>query len=176
MKKILAALLFLGFLSPLFSFELTDLEKRIIRSEPEEMLSIVLDRSLEGQLFAIYRRYEDLDVDLEEVVESYMTAFPGTNDEECQFMLFKLGLVTSLGSGDWQTVYDGLQLLMFCIQINTMVDMEELPEEFADLVNSSYWQDCTSFSRLFDYESFMDERFPGDFPGDFLEDFFEDEF
>jgi hypothetical protein len=162
LKKLLAALFLLGFLTPLFSFELTDLEKRIIRAGPEEMLSIVLDSSMESQLLAVYQRYEE-DIDLEEVVAGYMDAFPEVSEEDCQFMLFKLGLVSSLGCGDWQTVYYGLDLLMFCIQINTMADMEELPEEFADLINSAYWQDCTGFSRLFDSESFMAARYPDEF-------------
>jgi hypothetical protein len=172
MKKVLPAVLFLGILFPLFSFELTDLEKRIIRAEPEEMLSLVLDRSMEGELLAIYRRYEDQAVDLEEVIEGYIAAFPGATDEECQFMLYKLGLVTALGSGDQQTVYYGLELLMFCIQINTMAAMEELPEDFAGLINSEYWKDCTEFAGLFDSESFMDERFPEDYPEDYPEDEF----
>jgi hypothetical protein len=172
MKKVVVAVLFLGILSPLFSFELADLEKRIIRSDPEEMLSIVLDRSREGELLAIYQRYEDQSADLEEIIESYLAAFPGTTDEECQFMLFKLGLVTALGSGDRQTVYSGLELLMFCIQINAMASMEELPEDFANLINSSYWKDCAEFSELFDSESFMTERFPGDYPEDFPGDEF----
>jgi hypothetical protein len=162
MKKTVWAVLFLGMVAPLFCFELSDLEKRIIQAKPEEMLSIVLDRTMEAELLAIYQRYEETTVDLEEVVEGYMDAFPGATDEECQFMLFKLGMVTALGSGDRQTVYYGLDLLMFCDQINAMAAIEELPEDFAALIDSGYWKDCTEFVELFDSESFIAERFPGE--------------
>jgi hypothetical protein len=172
MKNGFFAVLLLGFcFSPLFSFESSYLERRIILASPEEMVGIVQDRSLEAQLLEICERYEETQ-DLNGLVEALQNAFPGTSMEECQIMLFKLGLVSFLGSGDRDLVYQGMDLLIFCLQADSMVALGEAPEEFGELFNSRYWKDCVEFGKVFDSDAFLQERFPGDFP----EEFFEEDF
>jgi hypothetical protein len=169
MKRFFAVFL-LGFcFSPLFSFEPSYLERRIILASPEEMIGIVQDRSLEAQLLEICERYEKTQ---DVLIEALQSAFPGTSMEECQLMLFKLGLVSYLGSGDRAVVYQGMDLLIFCLQVDSMIALGEAPEEFGELFNNRYWKDCVEFGNAFDSDAFLQERLPGDFPEEFSEEDF----
>jgi hypothetical protein len=163
MKKPAAVLLFFFLYAGAFAqetegFTLTELEKRIVLASPEEMLDIVLDPAMERPLRAIYLRYEE--GDLEVISAAYLAAFPGTDETECQVMLLKLGLVSSIGSGDRELFDQGMEALDFCATIDTMLASGEVPQDIAALAGNIRWRDCVAFAGLFDADSFIARRFP----------------
>ena len=158
MKKFFIVLTLFFLANQLFARDLTALERRIIMAGPEEMIQMVKDRSLEKELFNIYNYVENLDSD--EIMDTFLQAFPGITEDECLFIIIKLALVVSLGSGDEEGIEMGLDILEFCEEVEYMAESEYLPEDIQAFVDSSYWKDCLAFYKMFDPESFLKERFP----------------
>jgi hypothetical protein len=167
MKKAALCLFFFSFVFPLFSadFTLTALEKRIIKANSKEMASIVQDRGLEKQLLAVFMRYEDEAVELEDVYPAFLKENPSATEADIQSMILKVGMVSALGSGKFDTVQEGLELVGFLKEIDASIKQAEITgnntEELNSLKNSRYWQDCVAFANSFDQETFMAQRFPG---------------
>lgn len=158
MKKIIVPLLLFFLTMEIFARNLTALERQIIMAGPEEMLSLIMDRHMEKEMLSIYNSFADLDSD--EIISGITTAFPGTSEEECLFLIIKLVLVVSLGSGDEDGLETGLDILEFLSEIDSITGTEELPEDIKTFMKSSCWKDCIEFYRLFDPESFLRDRFP----------------
>ena len=166
MRKI-CIVLFLFFLcGSLFTLELSDLEKQIITAEPEEMVTLVHNRGLEKEMNSIFNRLEENAEysEHEDMIDACMAAFPGNTEEECSIMLLKLLVVSTLGSGIRDNVYNGMEFLEYCMFLNSMIEyMDEADnEEFLVIAASSYWKDLLAFAVLFDSEAFILERFPED--------------
>ncbi|MDR1930089.1 MAG: hypothetical protein LBQ44_05595 [Treponema sp.] len=167
MKKTVLCLFLFTLTLPLFSsgFELTDLERRIIRANPAEMAVLVMNSGLESQFRAIYQRYEDEDDELENVYAAYRRENPQAVKEELQLMILKVGMITALGSGDLELVLNGLEIIEFCIGFSAMIEFAEGEaagsEELDFLIKNRYMQDCVSFAKSFDSDAFMAQRFPG---------------
>ena len=156
MKK-LFLLSFIFISGQIFSQNLSDLERQIIMASPEEMLQIVHNRSLESELNSIYEYFENSDSD--DLVEIYSSYFPGITEEECMFLMIKLILVASLGSGNEYGFDMGLDILEMCGDFESS-DITGLSEIEQALVNSTYWKDCMAFYKMFDVEAFIQDRFP----------------
>ena len=156
MKK-LFLLCFVFIAGQIFSQNLSILERQIIMASPEEMLQIVHNRSLESELNSIYEHIEDSDTD--GLIELYSSYFPGITEEECMFLLIKLILVVSLGSGNEYGVDMGLDILEMCgdFESSDITGLSEIEQAF---INSTYWKDCMAFYKMFDVEAFIKERFP----------------
>ena len=145
----------------LFAQGFSALERRIVLAGPEEMLRLVLDRSLEKEMLAIINHFEDQGG--EETLSAISAAFPGIREDECSFLLIKLALVASLGSGDEDVVETGMDILEFLGMIDFMKDFDEMDDDLQAFLESSYWKDCIAFFHLFDADAFLEERFPGIF-------------
>ncbi|MCL1814500.1 MAG: hypothetical protein FWG27_01580 [Treponema sp.] len=165
MKKTLIFLSLLSFLGPLFAFEISGLEKEIIMAGPEDMIRLVLDRGNEEDLYNIYKRIEaNIDgYDAEEVFNAFSLVFPETDKKEYIFMMFKLFLVVSLGSGDREMIEMGLELLEYLDEINVELaestDLAEMLRDDLYLLDSQYLKDCLAFTGLFDSDLFIRQRF-----------------
>jgi len=162
MKKTVVLLLFIFSVIPLFTQELSVLEKRIIMAGPEEMLLLVMDRSMEKDLHSIISRYEEIDDIAEELFTTFKTTYPGTAEEEYEIMLLKLFLVSALGSADWDNVSDCMGMLEFLSIAEALSEMMDPTEETEAYMNSKYWKDCIAFAKLFDSDSYIKERFGKD--------------
>ena len=126
---------------------------------PEEMLRMVTDRSLEKEMFGIINHFDNQDK--WEIISAIVAAFPGTSEDEGEFLIIKLALVASLGSGDEEFIEMGIEFLESLEMIELMIDDYMIDEDIKAFVESSYWKDCVAFSRLFDANAFLKERFPG---------------
>ena len=162
MKKIVIFLCLLFAIVPLFAYDFSALEKRIMAADPEEMRRIVLDRSLESELNAIFKRIEAIGDTPEDITDACKTVFPGLTDEEYLLMLVKLILIAALGSGDYKTVTECSELFVSLTQFEAMLELMEPTEETPAFFNNRYWEDCIGFAALFDYDSFIAERFGED--------------
>lgn len=158
MKRLYVFLLLFLFGAEVFAQNLTALERKIVMASPEEMLNMVMDRNYQQELLRIFTGLEEMDVD--EVFPVYMAEFPGITKDECLYIILKVALIAALGSGDENGLETGFDILGFCEEIDSISNSSELPEELQDLVESSYWQDCIAFYRMFDSEVFLKERFP----------------
>ena len=158
MKRLLLFFLLAFPVFQLFAQKLTALEKQIILAGPEEMLQIVQNRNLEKELFNIYSLIGDRGID--EIVTAYSASFPGITEDECMYIILKVALISSLGSGNEDGIETAFDILEFCEEIDSIADKEELPEDIQTLIESSYWKDCIAFYRLFDSDAFLRERFP----------------
>jgi hypothetical protein len=166
MKKpvLCISLFFLVF--PLFSidFALTDLEKQIIKAGPGEMTVMVRNRGLEKQLLEIFVRYEDESVELDDLYPVFQREQPNATETDLQFMIFKIGLVSALGSGSLDTVLEGVEYLNFLKEFDGFLKMAESEgldtEEFNAIKNSKFWKDCINFANSFESEAFIAQRFP----------------
>jgi hypothetical protein len=166
MKKITLGLFLLVLSLPLFSldFVLTNLEKQIIRANPQEMAAMVQNRRLEKQFFEVFKRYEDEDIELEDIYPIFRREQPNATEADLQFMIFKVGLVSALGSGDFDTVSEGMGLIEFCKEFDSFMKIAESEgvntEELDSARKSKYWKDCIDFANSFDTEAFIASRFP----------------
>jgi hypothetical protein len=165
MKKSILCVFLFSLVFPLFSvdFALTDLEKRVIKANPQEMASLVRNRGLERQFLAIFTRYEETE-ELEDIYPTFLKENPAANEADLQFMILKVGMIAALGSGQFDTVMEGLELVGFLKEFDTLLaEIEDQgidSEELSMAKNSRYWKDCINFANSFDLEAFMGQRFP----------------
>ena len=159
MKKTIIFLFFIFSVFPVFAYDFSALEKRIIMAGPEEMRTIVTDRSMENDLLGIFRRIEVLSDDPEELYTACEKAFPGLAEEDYQIMLLKLILISALGSGDRDNVVECSEMLGFLMAFDSMLEMADPSMEIEAFMNSRYWKDCVGFAALFDSNTFIAERF-----------------
>ena len=126
-------------------------------ASPEEMLQLALDQNLEADFNNIIENF--LSIDLDENYAAYSSAFPGITRNEYAITLFKIMLIASLGSGEPDYIGEGLSALEAIEEIKTL-DIEELPEEIQEVIDSNICKDLIAFYDLFDLEAFFAERYP----------------
>ena len=159
MKRLCMPLFLLLLAGHLFAQNLSALERRIILAGPEEMLRLVMDRSLEKEMLAIINHFEDQDGD--ETLSAIGASFPGISEEECELLFLKLALIAALGSGNEDHIETGIDILEFLEMIELMAEIEEMNEDILTFMESSYLKDCIVFIHLFDADLFLKERYPG---------------
>ena len=142
----------------IFARDLTSLERQIIMAAPEEMLQIVNNRNLEKELLATYLYIEEFQE--KELMDMVFSAFPGISENECIFIILKLGLVVSFGSRNEDAMKMGLDIIDLIKEVEYNIYMDDLTEELEEFVNSTYWADCYAFYQSFDPEAFIEEYFP----------------
>lgn len=142
----------------LFAQSLTPLERQIIMAGPEEMLRMVMDPGMEQGLRSLFTKIEETEAD--DIFPAYMDTFPGITLDECVFIILKVALISALGSGDEYGIEMGFDILDFFEEIDSIEDISHLPDDILEYMESSYYQDCISFYRIFDPETFLQERFP----------------
>ena len=157
MKKLYVLLLLAFLAAPLFTQNISALERQIVMAGSEEMLRLINDRTLEKELHSIFSHFQE---DEREVISDYMAVFPGINILESFFIILKVGIVAALGSGDENYIEAALDAFDYFDEFDSIEDFSDIPNEMLEALESPYWQDLYGFYRIFDLDAFIKKRYP----------------